>query len=58
MKIVNVCILQSDGTNCDNELFYAFKKFGGTGRNGHFCSDIKFSRNFANDQIALSGDQS
>ena len=29
MKIVNVCILQSDGTNCDNELFYAFKKFGG-----------------------------
>ncbi len=26
---VNVCILQSDGTNCDNELFYAFKKFGG-----------------------------
>lgn len=29
MKKVNVCILQSDGTNCDNELFYAFKKFGG-----------------------------
>ncbi|MBI2039767.1 phosphoribosylformylglycinamidine synthase I [Candidatus Microgenomates bacterium] len=27
---VNVCILQSDGTNCDNELFYAFKKFGGS----------------------------
>lgn len=26
---VNICILQSDGTNCDNELFYAFKKFGG-----------------------------
>ena len=25
-----VCILQSDGTNCDNELFYAFKKFGGS----------------------------
>lgn len=24
-----VCILQSDGTNCDNELFYAFKKAGG-----------------------------
>lgn len=24
-----VCILQSDGSNCDNELFYAFKKFGG-----------------------------
>lgn len=29
MKVVNVCILQSDGVNCDNELFYAFKKFGG-----------------------------
>ena len=29
MKQVNVCILQSDGTNCDVELFYAFKKFGG-----------------------------
>src|SRR3989344_4937488 len=29
MKKVNVCILQSDGTNCDNELFYAFKKFRG-----------------------------
>ena len=28
MKSVNVCILRSDGTNCDNELFYAFKKFG------------------------------
>ena len=27
---VNVCILQSDGTNCDVELFYAFKKFGGS----------------------------
>lgn len=29
MREVNVCILQSDGTNADNELFYAFKKFGG-----------------------------
>ena len=29
MKKVKVCILQSDGTNCDNELFYAFKKAGG-----------------------------
>lgn len=25
---VNVCILQSDGTNCDVELHYAFSKFG------------------------------
>lgn len=23
-----VCILRSDGTNCDEELYYAFKKFG------------------------------
>lgn len=23
-----VCILKSDGTNCDEELFYAFEKFG------------------------------
>ena len=29
MKKINVCILQSDGTNCDVELFYAFEKFGG-----------------------------
>lgn len=30
MNKVNVCILQSDGVNCDNELFYAFEKFGGS----------------------------
>ncbi|MBI2594441.1 phosphoribosylformylglycinamidine synthase subunit PurQ, partial [Candidatus Curtissbacteria bacterium] len=24
-----VCILRADGTNCDEELFYAFEKFGG-----------------------------
>lgn len=24
-----VCILRTDGTNCDEELFYAFEKFGG-----------------------------
>lgn len=29
-KKVNVCILQSDGTNGDNELFYAFEKAGGS----------------------------
>lgn len=29
MKKVNVCILRSDGTNCDYELFYAFKKAEG-----------------------------
>lgn len=31
----NVCILQSDGTNCDVELFYAFEKFGGNPRYVH-----------------------
>ena len=25
-----VCILVADGTNCDEELFYAFEKFGGS----------------------------
>lgn len=25
-----VCILRTDGTNCDEELFYAFEKFGAT----------------------------
>jgi len=24
-----ICILRTDGTNCDEELFYAFEKFGG-----------------------------
>ncbi len=28
-KKPNVCILRSDGTNCDFELFYAFEKYGG-----------------------------
>ena len=31
----NVCILQSDGTNCDVELHYAFAKFGGNPRFVH-----------------------
>lgn len=28
MTIPKVCILRTDGTNCDEELFYAFEKFG------------------------------
>lgn len=28
MKKPKVCILRTDGTNCDEELFYAFEKFG------------------------------
>ncbi len=30
-----VCILRSDGTNCDEELYYAFEKFGGTPKYVH-----------------------
>ena len=26
----HVCILSTDGTNCDEELYYAFEKFGGS----------------------------
>lgn len=29
MKKPKVCILRTDGINCDEELFYAFKKYGG-----------------------------
>lgn len=29
IKKPNVCILRTDGTNCDQELFYAFEKAGG-----------------------------
>ncbi len=29
MKVPKVCILKSDGTNCDVELSFAFKKAGG-----------------------------
>lgn len=29
MKKPKVCILRSDGTNCDEDLFYAFQKAGG-----------------------------
>lgn len=29
MSKPKVCILRTDGTNCDEELYYAFEKFGG-----------------------------
>ena len=29
MQKPKICILRTDGTNCDEELFYAFEKFGG-----------------------------
>ena len=31
----SICILQSDGTNCDVELHYAFEKFGGKSQYVH-----------------------
>lgn len=30
-----ICILRTDGTNCDEELFYAFDKFGGASEYVH-----------------------
>ena len=56
MKIVNVCILQSDGTNCDNELFYAFKKFGGSPQFVHVNELRDKSKSLKNfDILALPG---
>lgn len=57
MKLkVNVCILQSDGTNCDNELFYAFKKFGGNPQFVHINELRDRSRSLKDfDILALPG---
>lgn len=53
---VNVCILQSDGTNCDNELFYAFKKFGGKPQFVHVNELRNKSKSLKNfDILALPG---
>lgn len=30
MNKPKICVLRTDGTNCDQELYYAFEKFGGT----------------------------
>jgi len=55
-KQVNVCILQSDGTNCDNELFYAFKKFGGNPQYVHINELRDKSKSLKDFQIlALPG---
>ena len=56
MKKVNVCILQSDGTNCDNELFYAFKKYGGSPEFVHVNELRNKSKSLKNfDILALPG---
>lgn len=44
-----VCILRVDGTNCDEELFYAFEKFGGAPEYvhiNHLRSKIKHLKNY------------
>lgn len=56
MKNVNVCILKSDGTNCDNELFYAFKKAGGNPELVHVNQLRDKSKSLKNfDILALPG---
>ena len=56
MSQVNVCILQSDGTNCDVETFYAFKKGGGNPKYVHVNELRDRSKSLKNFQIlALPG---
>ena len=51
-----VAILVTDGTNCDEELFYAFRKYGGDPENVHVNELRDKSQNLKNYQIlALPG---
>ena len=51
-----VCILRSDGTNCDEELFYAFEKFDALPEYVHVNELREKSKNLSNYQIlALPG---
>ena len=51
-----VCILRSDGTNCDQELYYAFEKAGGISEYVHVNEFRNKSRKFTDFQIvALPG---
>jgi len=51
-----VCILRTDGTNCDEELYYAFDKFGGTPEMIHVNQLRSKQRKLNNFQIlALPG---
>lgn len=51
-----VCILRSDGTNCDNELFYAFEKAGGVSEFVHVNQLRSQEKSLKNFQIlALPG---
>lgn len=52
----NVCILKTDGTNCDNETSYAFEKAGGNCRTVHLNQLRNAADKFSNYQIlAISG---
>ena len=51
-----VCILRTDGTNCDEELFYAFEKFGGMSEYVHVNQLRNKSKKLSSFQIlALPG---
>src|SRR3990167_6059420 len=51
-----VCILRADGTNCDEELFYAFEKYGGDPQSVHVNELRGKSKKLKNYQIlALPG---
>lgn len=51
-----VCILRTDGTNCDNELFYAFEKAGATAHFVHVNELRNKAKSLKNFQVlALPG---
>jgi phosphoribosylformylglycinamidine synthase len=51
MKRPKVCILTTDGTNCDEELFYAFEKFGAEPESVHVNLLRQNKRKFEDYQI-------
>jgi len=52
----SVCILRTDGSNCDEELFYAFEKAGGTSHMVHINQFRNREKKFSDFQIlALPG---
>src|SRR3972149_11520831 len=56
MNKPRVCILRTDGTNCDEELFYAFEKFGGMSEYVHVNQLRNKSKKLSSFQIlALPG---
>lgn len=51
MAKVRVCILRTDGTNCDEELFYAFERYGGLPEYVHINQLRNKSKKLKNFQI-------